>query len=168
MSVEEHKREAAALGPVSCAVFAISDTRGEKEDLSGKRMVELLTQAGHKVVAYKIMGNNPDIVAASIREQIDGEADLIITTGGTGLSKKDSTIEVVGPLLDKVLPGFGELFRRLSYDQIGSAAFLSRALLGLAKGKIVVCLPGSPRAVELALTSLIVPELNHLIWEARR
>lgn len=168
MSVEEHKKEAATLGPVRCAVFAISDTRGEKEDLSGKRLVELLTQAGHKVVAYQVMGNNPDLVKASIQEQIKGEADLIITTGGTGLSKKDSTIEVVSPLLDKVLPGFGELFRRLSYDQIGSAAFLSRALLGLAKGKIVVCLPGSPRAAELALTNLIVPELNHLVWEARR
>lgn len=168
MGVEEHKKEAAALGPINCAVLVISDTRGEAEDLSGKRMVELLAQAGHKVVAYKIMGNNPELVKSAVQEQIDGEADLILTTGGTGLSKKDSTIEAIGPLLDKVLPGFGELFRRLSYDQVGSAAFMSRALMGLLKGKILVCLPGSPKAVELALTRLIVPELHHLIWEARR
>ena len=168
MSVEEHKKKAQAIGPIRCAIFTISDARKETEDISGKKMVELISAGGHQVVAYQVIPNDPSRLKAVLEEQLSGDADLIITSGGTGLSRRDQTIEAIVPLLEKVLPGFGELFRFLSYQQIGSAALMSRALLGLARGKIVVCLPGSPRAVELATERLILPEIQHLLWEARR
>lgn len=168
MSVEEHKKKAQALGPLRCAVFTISDVRKEDEDVSGKKMVELISASGHQMVAYQVVPNDATRLKAVLEEKLSGDADLILTSGGTGLSRRDQTIEVVTPLLDKVLPGFGELFRFLSYQQMGSAALMSRALLGLARGKIVACLPGSPQAVELAVEKLILPEIQHLLWEARR
>ena len=168
MSVEEHKRHAESLGPMNCTVLTLSDAKTEKDDLSGRIMIDLLSQAGHKVVNYRVIPNDPEVVRSAIEDELKGEVDIVLTTGGTGLSRRDSTIEVVTPLLDKVLPGFGELFRVLSYNQVGSAALLSRALLGLAKGRVIACLPGSPQAVELALKELIIPELKHLIREARR
>jgi molybdenum cofactor biosynthesis protein B len=115
-----------------------------------------------------LVKNDPDKLRSIIEEQLASQVDLILTTGGTGLSQRDRTIETVSPVLEKILPGFGEIFRALSYQQIGPAAFLSRALLGLVRGKVVVCLPGSPQAVELALQELIIPEIKHLIWEARK
>ncbi len=168
MSVEEHKKHAEGLGPINCAVLTISDSKTEKEDVSGKIMIDLLSQAGHKVVNYQVITNDPEVVTRTIKAQIDAEVDIVLTTGGTGLSKRDLTIEAVTPLLDRVLPGFGELFRMLSHKQVGSAALLSRALLGLSRGKVMACLPGSPQAVELALKELIIPELKHLVREARR
>jgi molybdenum cofactor biosynthesis protein B len=168
MGVEEHKEQAAELGPMECAVLSISDSRTEADDLSGKKMQKLLAAAGHRVAFYRLIKNDPVKLSSIMEELLAGQVHLILTTGGTGLSQRDRTIETLTPLLEKVLPGFGEIFRWLSYQQIGSAALLSRALLGLVRGKVVVCLPGSPQAVELALRELIIPEIKHLIWEAKK
>lgn len=168
MGVEEHRRAAQAVGEVKFSVLTISDTRSEAEDVSGKGMVELLQGAGHKLVRYRLVPNEPAGVTAAVQEELKGEADLILTTGGTGLSSRDLTIESVTPFMEKVLPGFGELFRSLSYRDIGAAALMSRATMGLAKGKLLVCLPGSEKGVRLALNELIIPEIKHLLREAKR
>ena len=168
MGVEEHKKQAASLGPIGCAILSISDSRTEADDLSGQKLQEILSASGHRVLDYRLVKNDPDKLRLIIEEQLASQVDLILTTGGTGLGQRDRTIETVSPVLEKILPGFGEIFRALSYQQIGPAAFLSRALLGLVRGKVVVCLPGSPQAVELALRELVIPEIKHLIWEARK
>jgi len=131
--------------------------------------VEGLTQAGHAVDRYELVRDEAKEIAAQLGSWLDHDAfDLIITTGGTGISSRDTTIEVVERLLDKRLDGFGELFRMLSWKQIGAAAMLSRAVGGLAGETLLFTLPGSPNAVSLALKELILPELPHLLWERRR
>jgi len=167
-SSEDHERRAAGQQAV-CAVLTISDTRTEADDASGDLIRKLLTDAGHEVSAKAIVRDEPaDIEARLTAWGEEAVIQVICCTGGTGMSRRDSTIEVVERMLDKPLGGFGELFRMLSWDQIGAAAMLSRATAGLMGSAIVFAMPGSTGAVELAMTRLIVPQLPHLIWERGR
>ena len=168
MGVHEHQEEAKKVGPIRYARLSITDSRKPQDDHSGRLIEALLNEAGHSQVASMILKNDPKGLREVIKKLCEEEVDLIVTTGGTGLSKKDQTIEAISPLLDKVLPGFGELFRGLSFQEVGSAALMSRALCGTAKGKVIVCLPGSEHAVRLALTKLLIPEARHLVWQATR
>jgi len=167
MSHEEHR--AAAPARVRCAVITVSDTRTEATDASGKAIANLLAGAGHLVSARQIVPND----AVRIREAVAAavaapDVDVVITTGGTGITRRDTTFEVVTALFDKPIHGFGELFRMLGYQEIGPAAMLSRACAGTIGTKVVVALPGSENAVSLAMTKLLLPELGHLVREATR
>jgi molybdenum cofactor biosynthesis protein B len=167
MSVSEHR----ALSPshVSCFILTVSDSRTLGTDTSGQAIQDLLEAAGHTVTGRKAVRDEPREVAQTIREQIGkGDARVIITTGGTGVSSRDSTYEAVTALLDKRLDGFGELFRMLSYQEIGSAAMLTRATAGIAAGCAIFMLPGSPAAVTLAMEKLILPEIGHVVRELSR
>jgi len=159
-AVDEHK--AHAPKSVKVAVITISDTRTEATDESGKILKQLLLDAGHKILFLAIVKDEAKAIADAV-EQASWTCDAIVTNGGTGLSKRDVTIETLEPELGKVLPGFGELFRVLSYRDIGSAAMLSRAIAGVYKTRLLFCLPGSPAACILAMKSLILPELGHAI-----
>jgi molybdenum cofactor biosynthesis protein B len=153
---------------VSCAVITVSDTRTEADDRGGQIIMERLQAAGHVVYAYAIMPDEPQQIAARVRElRHDPAYDAILLTGGTGLAPRDTTYEAIAGLLDKRLDGFGELFRMLSFEQVGAAAMLSRAVGGLCGRTVVFAMPGSPKAVELAMDRLIVPELGHLVWLTR-
>jgi molybdenum cofactor biosynthesis protein B len=163
----EHK--ARAPRSVRCFVLTVSDTRTEDTDASGRAIVELLTAAGHVVAGRAIVKDAADLVHNAVERQLASpDVDAIITTGGTGISSRDSTYEVVSALLQKRLDGFGELFRMLSFQQIGPAAMMSRACAGLSAGRIVVALPGSESAVRLAMERLVIPELGHLVQQASR
>lgn len=163
----DHK--ASAPSRVSCAVLTISDTRTEQTDTSGAAIVGLLTEAGHEVVARGLVRDEPDAVRAFVETQLASPAvQVVITTGGTGISSRDRTYEALVGLLDLQIDGFGELFRLLSFQDIGAAAMLSRACAGLARRKVVIMLPGSEAAVRLALTTLVLPEIGHLVREANR
>ncbi|MGH7369360.1 MAG: MogA/MoaB family molybdenum cofactor biosynthesis protein [Candidatus Methylomirabilaceae bacterium] len=168
MGVHDHREVARKVGPVRYVRLSITDSRKPEEDQSGRAIESLFSEAGHTQVASMIVKNDPKGLREVIKKLCEEEVDLIIMTGGTGLSKKDQTIEAISPLLDKVLPGFGELFRSLSFQEVGSAALMSRALCGTARGKVIVCLPGSEQAVRLALTKLLIPEAQHLVWQAAR
>lgn len=166
MSSAEHR--ALAPAAIACAVLTVSDTRTENTDTAGRAIVTLLAEAGHIISARAIVRDEPaEIDAALDRWLASPEVDAILTTGGTGISRRDSTIEVVERRLEKRLDGFGELFRMLSYHDIGAAAMMSRACAGLLGGRIVVALPGSEAAVRLAMTKLVVPELAHMVQQAR-
>ncbi|HWE95641.1 MAG TPA: MogA/MoaB family molybdenum cofactor biosynthesis protein [Tepidisphaeraceae bacterium] len=168
MAYEQHVRDA-ANDSARCAVITLSDTRTEATDTSGRRIRELLGAAGHQVSAYHIIPDDVDRLGALLAECLARpDLDALLTNGGTGISRRDRTIEVVERHLDQPLPGFGELFRMLSWEQIASGAMLSRAVGGIAKGKIIFAMPGSTKAVELAMTKLIVPELRHLLHELRK
>jgi molybdopterin adenylyltransferase len=163
----EHKE----LAPrsVRCYILTVSDTRTMETDTGGGAIVELLAAAGHEVVGRTIVRDEPDLVRATIERQLaDPRVQVIITTGGTGISSRDRTYEAVSGLLEKRLDGFGELFRMLSFEQVGPAAMLSRACAGLVTGRILVALPGSEAAVRLAMERLLIPELGHLVREASR
>ena len=165
MGVEEHRRE--AVKGVRCAVLTISDTRRAETDVSGRAIVELLEADGHVVAKRQILRDEPKDVHDAVVAQLAG-VDAVITTGGTGITSRDSTYEAVVGLFEKRLDGFGEIFRMLSYDEIGSAAMLSRACAGVARGTVIFMLPGSENAVRLAMTKLILPELGHVVRELRR
>jgi len=151
------------------AVIVISDTRDERTDESGKIAKQLLTNEGHRVLAFKIIRNNEDVIRSTVNEMLqDPKINVILTSGGTGISKRDITVDAVSGLLSKRIEGFGELFRRLSYEEIGEAAMISRAIAGGVNGKLVFCLPGSKNAVKLALSKLILPGIGHILWEANR
>jgi molybdopterin adenylyltransferase len=163
MAVQEHHEK--AHKSVGCAVITISDTRTEETDSSGRRVKELLAEQGHRVTSYLILKDEPKDIQAALRHLLnDHNTDAVITNGGTGISPRDTTFETIRQLLDKEIAGFGELFRALSYQDIGAAAMLSRALAGVAKGKMVISLPGSTGAVELGMTKLVLPELGHMIF----
>ena len=167
MSSAEHK----AQGPHRARVFVltVSDTRTDATDRSGQAIIELLLDAGHQVAGKAIEPDEPVRVAELVRQQAAiADVDAIITTGGTGLTSRDSTFEAVDALLHKRLPGFGELFRMLSYHDIGAAAMLSRACAGTIGRVVVISLPGSESAVRLAMTKLVVPELGHLVQQAQK
>jgi molybdopterin adenylyltransferase len=167
MSEAEHK--ARAPQSVRCFVLTVSDTRTEASDGSGRAIVDLLTAAGHAVAGRAIVKDDPDLVRGAIERQLAApDVHAIITTGGTGITSRDCTFEAVSSMLWKRLDGFGELFRMLSYEQIGSGAIMSRALAGTVAGRIIVSLPGSEAAVRLALEKLLIPELGHLVREATR
>ncbi len=163
----EHKAHAPRV--VHCYVLTISDTRTEATDTSGQAICDLLWADGHQVAGRRIVRDEPAEVRAAIEAQLSApDVDAIITTGGTGISSRDTTFEVVEQLLEKRLDGFGELFRMLSFQEIGSAAMLSRACGGIARGKIVLSMPGSEAAVRTGMTKLILPELGHLVREVTR
>ncbi len=167
MSHVEHK----AHGPasVACFVLTVSDTRTPETDSSGRAIRDLLTAAGHTVSGHAIVRDEPASVRDQVVQQCSSDAaQVIITTGGTGITSRDGTYEAVSGLLEKRLDGFGELFRMLSYQEIGSAAMMSRATAGTAKGKVVFVLPGSENAVRLAMTRLIIPELAHVVQQVRK
>ena len=163
----EHK--ATAPKTVGCFVLTVSDTKTAETDTSGTLIRELLTAAGHRVVESRIVRDEPAEVARLVRDACArDDVQAVVLTGGTGITSRDSTFEAVEALLDKRLPGFGELFRMLSFQEIGAAAMMSRAQMGLHARRIVVSLPGSPNACRLALEKLLIPELGHLLREASR
>lgn len=154
---------------LSVAVLTVSDTRTTGTDQSGATLKRLLADAGHRLADYRIVPDDPAAIRQVLEEWLRNEScEAIITTGGTGIAGRDRTCEVVGDLLDRRLDGFGELFRMLSYEVVGSAAMLSRAIGGVAGRIPIFALPGSPAAVELALDRLILPELGHLMAELTR
>jgi molybdenum cofactor biosynthesis protein B len=168
MAYQEHIRDATPI-VARCAVITLSDTRTTETDKSGSRIRELITQAGHAVVSYQLIRDDPSTLTALLDALLQrDDVDAIISTGGTGISRRDSTVDVIDRRLEQSLPGFGELFRFLSFQEIGSGAMLSRATGGIIGGKLLFALPGSQPAVELAMTRLILPEIRHLIRELRK
>ena len=166
-TVAEHRQ--ASPEQVRCGVITVSDTRTLADDRGGALIVELLSGAGHSVAAREIVPDEPARIGALVAEWRDRtEIDAILLTGGTGISRRDQTFETIDALLTKQLTGYGELFRVLSYQEIGAAAMLSRALGGVAETTVVLTMPGSPNAVRLAMEKLILPELRHLVREATR
>lgn len=165
-----HREEASRRAPLSCAVLTVSDSRTEATDESGPLARRLLEEAGHRIAVHALLRNDEAAVRALVSEWLArGDLQAIIVTGGTGLGSRDRSIEALRPLFEKEIPGFGELFRLLSYqEQIGTTAILSRAAAGSARGAVIVSLPGSRAAVELALTRILVPELPHLLREISR
>src|SRR5262245_34776021 len=152
-----------------CAVLTISDSRTLETDSGGQLLVDKLSGAGHRVVRRTIHPDEPALVGELVRSLIaGGEVDAIITTGGTGIGPRDATYEAVEEILEQELPGFGELFRFLSYREVGAAAMLSRATAGVSGGCVVIALPGSPDAVRLAMDELVLPELGHMVGVAKR
>lgn len=167
-AADAHKAAAARVRP-RCAVVTLSDTRTIDTDTSGQTIVRLLDADQCEVVDRVILKDDPDALRTHI-EQLLNRADVnaILLNGGTGITRSDATVPVIESFLDIPLPGFGELFRMLSYEQVGSAAMLSRAVGGVARGKVLFAMPGSTKAVELAMTKLIVPELRHLLDQLSR
>lgn len=165
VSVADHRQN--APGTVRCFVLTISDTRGPEDDRSGDAIVGLLATAGHLVAARAMVKDDPEAVRHALHAQRDA-VDVAITTGGTGIAARDTTYEAIAGLLEKRLDGFGELFRMLSFNDIGAAAMLSRACAGTIGRMAVFALPGSEAAVRLAMTRLIVPEIGHIVRELHR
>lgn len=165
-STEQHRAEAEKLPPARVAVLTISDTRTTETDKSGQIIIEKLKAAGHEVVQYVVLPDEPDDIRETISLICDEhEADAILTNGGTGIAPRDGTYEAVVDLIERPLPGFGELFRMLSWDEVGAASMLSRATAGLCRRTLIFCMPGSSNAVTLAMDALILPELGHLVYE---
>lgn len=169
-STASHRTEAGSRPPVACALLTVSDSRTEATDESGALMQRLVTDAGHRVVAYALLRNDEAAVREHVRALTQrDDVDAVLITGGTGLGSRDRTVEAVRPLFEKEMPGFGEIFRVLSFqEQVGTAAILSRAVAGGVNGKLVASMPGSKAAVELALTRVLLPELAHAIRELKR
>lgn len=164
MGYEEHQRK--AVRSVHCAIVTVSDTRTAATDLSGQEIRRLLEESGHTVGHYCVVRDEPDKIRGQLRELAANSAcRAILINGGTGVSTRDRTYEAVAGLLEKRLDGFGELFRMLGFEEIGSGAMLSRAVGGVYAGRAVFCMPGSKNAVRLAMTRLILPELGHLVSE---
>lgn len=162
-------REAAEGRTAACAVLTVSDSRTVETDTGGRLIVEALEAAGHRVIRRALVRDEPLEIGKVLGEWIrEPEVEVVFTTGGTGIGRRDSTVEVVERFLDKRVEGFGELFRMLSWEQVGSAAMLSRAVAGLAHETLIFTLPGSTAGVRLALERLILPELPHLLWERNR
>ncbi len=175
MSESARKHKAEAPKKLSFGIFVCSTSRyqklmkGEKvEDVSGDLIESLLKSAGHVVVFRKVISDDKVLIGDGVRQAlISTNLDAVVFCGGTGITISDVTIETVSPFLEKTLPGFGEIFRRLSFDAIGSAAVLSRAIAGVAKGKVFFCIPGSPDAVRVCFEKLILPEATHIVRHAR-
>ena len=166
-SVSQHKH-AAQTGHVPITIVTVSDTRTLDTDKNASYLQEEILKADHKLIAYHLVKDEPIEVAEVLEECIHSEVRVVIFNGGTGISPRDRTYDVLSRVFEKELSGFGELFRMLSFDEIGAAAMLSRASAGIYKEKIIFSIPGSPHAVKLAWEKLILPELNHLAWEVLR
>ena len=167
MGADEHRAKAAKS--VACAVITVSDTRTEESDTSGKTIIEILKSHGHEMKGYAIVKDDIPMIQGRLREFIEDKAiQAVILNGGTGITSRDRTIEAVRDFAEKELPGFGELFRSLSYEEIGAAAMMSRAIAFVCEKKIIFALPGSTAAVKLAAEKLIAGELGHMVWEANR
>jgi molybdenum cofactor biosynthesis protein B len=168
MSYQEHQASAKSIA-ARCAIVTLSDTRTLETDTGGKRIVNLLRDDGHVVREHRVIPDDADGFKLVLDELLARpDVDAILTTGGTGISRRDLAIGVVESTIETSLPGFGELFRMLSWDQIGSGALLSRATAGIARGKVIFAMPGSPAAVELAMTKLILPEIRHILHEIHK
>jgi molybdenum cofactor biosynthesis protein B len=168
MTYQEHQSSAKSI-MARCAVVTLSDTRTLETDSGGNRIVDLLTADGHQIAQRKLIPDDADGLSKLLEELLGrADVDAIITTGGTGVSRRDQAIDVVESAIEFPLPGFGELFRMLSWQQVGSGAMLSRATAGISHGRPIFALPGSPAAVDLAMTKLILPELRHLMDELRK
>ena len=166
-SVEKHRE--ASPEKIRVAVLTVSDTRTPETDTGGNVIVELMQGAGHEISHREIVKDDAPRIEVVLQELLaDAGVDAVITTGGTGISARDTTYEVVSRRIDKKLDGFGELFRVLSYEEIGAAAMLSRAVAGASGSKFLACLPGSSNAVRLAVENLLVPEISHLVFELRK
>lgn len=172
MSADRH-REISRDTPVSCAVVTVSDTRTEEDDASGDVVKDRLRAAGHPVEFYRIVPDDGEAIR-QVLLHLAGRVEVVVTTGGTGVSHRDTTVEVAERLIQKALPGFGELFRTLSFPEVGAAAMLSRATAGLygpedgPAATLLFCCPGSPGACRLALDRLITPDLAHVVWDVVR
>lgn len=168
MSTLEHKKEAPKH--VTCMVITVSDTRTAETDKSGQLMQTLLKEQGHHVALYDIVPDDPKVIEQAIKKGLEDErVQVILLNGGTGIAKRDTTVETVQGLLEKEMQGFGEIFRYLSYvEDIGSAAILSRAIAGTAQGKAIFSTPGSSGAVKLAMNKIILPELEHVVRELEK
>jgi len=167
MGVEDHRSRAPKT--VCFAIITVSDTRTEDDDLSGKTIIQLMEHAGHMFGRKAIVKDDITEIQRVLRESIeDSRIQVVVINGGTGVARRDVTLEAVAHFEEKPLPGFGELFRALSFQEIGSAAMMSRATAFVSEGKVVFCIPGSEKAVRLATERLILPELGHLVWEANR
>jgi molybdopterin adenylyltransferase len=164
-----HRRAAAGQDPIQVGLVTVSDTRTVETDVNGRYLRERVEGGGHRVCGYRIVRDEADEVVAALDELVaEPGTRAVIFNGGTGISRRDTTYDALAVRLEKTLPGFGELFRMLSWEQVGSAAMLSRATAGVYRGVIVVSVPGSPAAVRLAWEKLIEPELPHLVWELGR
>ena len=168
-SSQQHREIAARQGAISVAVVTVSDTRTRENDTGGDLIEQRITAAGHTVVFREIVRDEPERIGALL-DRIVSETDarIALFTGGTGIAPRDTTYDALARKLEKTLPGFGELFRMLSYQEVGAAAMLSRATAGVYRGRVVVSMPGSPNAVQVAMDKLILPELQHLAWEVAR
>jgi molybdenum cofactor biosynthesis protein B len=164
---EDHRSRAPET--LGLAVLTVSDSRTVDDDTSGRRIEEMATAAGHRVLERRLVGDEVAAIRTAVSElaALSG-VDVVVVTGGTGFSSRDVTVEAIVPLLDRVIEGFGELFRMLSYQQVEAAAMLSRATAGLISERAVFVLPGSPKAAELAMERLILPEAGHLLSQVRR
>ena len=167
-STEQHREAAAEQGPVKVAIVTVSDTRTPKTDKNAVYLREQLASSGNSVTGYRIIKDEPAQVEAVLDEMAETDARVILFNGGTGIAPRDTTFDVLSRKLEKTLPGFGELFRVFSYDQVGAAAMLSRATAGVYRGKVIISTPGSSAAVQLAWEKLVGPELQHLAWEVGR
>jgi len=167
VTYHNHDRKRRIQGGFSLLIT--SDSRDEKRDDSGRMARDLLTKQNHKVIEYKIVKNDPQSIIDTVKKFLkNDEIDVVITSGGTGISSRDVTVDTLSPLFEKTLNGFGELFRNLSYRDVGEAAMISRATAGIIGTKIIFCIPGSTKAMELALTQLILPGIGHILWEVNR
>ncbi|MGQ9814950.1 MAG: MogA/MoaB family molybdenum cofactor biosynthesis protein [Candidatus Roseilinea sp.] len=168
-SSQQHREIAARQGAVSVAIVTVSDTRTRENDTGGDLIEQRIVAAGHRVVFREIVKDEPERIGALL-DRIVSETDarIALFTGGTGIALRDTTYDALARKLEKTLPGFGELFRMLSYQEVGAAAMLSRATAGVYRGRVVVSMPGSPNAVQVAMDKLILPELQHLAWEVAR
>jgi molybdenum cofactor biosynthesis protein B len=175
MSESTKKHKAEAPKKLRFAIFTVSTSRYQQQkkgeqvkDVSGDLIESLLKNAEHAVSFRKLISDDKILIEKGMRNVLASvDVDAVVFCGGTGIAPSDITIETVSPFLEKVLPGFGEIFRRLSYDEVGSAALMSRAVAGVAKGKAFFCLPGSPDAVRLCFEKLILPEVGHVVKHAR-
>lgn len=167
-SAAQHRAAAQETGPIALAIVTVSDSRTPETDINGRYLRGEIEGQGHRVVHYLLIPDDPARVLEALDAAVAGGARVILFNGGTGLSRRDNTFDAIESRLQKVLPGFGELFRMLSWEQVGAAAMLSRAVAGVFEGSVVVSMPGSPAAVRLAWEKLILPELAHLAWEVAR
>ena len=152
---------------ISCAIITVSSSRTKESDISGKSIISLFTEVGLEIAYYSIVPDRVDAIRKELFTSLE-VANCVVLSGGTGLTHDDCTIEAVRPLLEKSIEGFGELFRMLSYQEIGSSAMLSRAMAGISGGKAIFCIPGSPGAASLATRSLIIPEIPHILTHANK
>ncbi len=167
-SSAQHKAIAAQQGPIPIAIVTVSDTRTPDTDVNAAYLREQIAAAGHQVAGYRLIKDEADQVSGVLDELAASDARIILFNGGTGIAPRDRTYDALSRKLEKTLPGFGELFRMLSYEQVGAAAMLSRATAGVYHNKVIISTPGSPAAVRLAWEKLIAPELAHLAWEVVR
>lgn len=161
----EHKKE--ALRDLKCAVVTVSDTRTEETDDSGRIIQEALRNEGHNISMYRIVKDEASLIREAVLESLE-ISDVVICNGGTGIGPRDVTVEALVPLMSRILEGFGEIFRTLSYKEIGSSAMLSRAIAGVVEDNLVFCLPGSPNAVKVAMEELVLPEMGHVLSQVRK